>query len=411
MDTPTTPGAETRILIASELYLPDRVAGPAAVVIADGVIQAVWREVDARTARQRAERELPSSSVAVTDLRPWRVAPGFIDLHTHGLKGHDVTSGPQSDITAMACDLPRTGVTAFYPSIASTGREETRRQVVRIEAARRDAAAPTAAEILGIRLEGPFISHRKKGAQYEPAIRPPDPVELDELAELGRVCIVDFAPEEDHGLRLLAALNRHRILASIGHTMATYEQAIAALDGGARHSTHLFNAMPTTEHRAPGAAGALLTDRRATVEVIADGIHLHPATLSLVVAARGPRDVALVTDAVAAAGLPDGTHNFVGRKVVLKDGAVRLPDGTLAGSALTLDRAVRNMVTLAGVDWSDAIRMATLSPARIAGVADRKGCIRPGADADLLALDDKGVIQLVWTRGHLAYAAGDQSPE
>ena len=411
MDTQTTSGAETRILIASELYLPDRVAGPAAVVITDGVIQAVWRDVDARTAPQRAARELPSPQVSVTDLRPWRVAPGFIDLHTHGLKGHDVISGPQSDISGMACELPRTGVTAFYPSIASSGREETRRQVVRIDAARGNTAAETAAEILGIRLEGPFISPLKKGAQDESAIRPPDPVELDELAELGPVCIVDFAPEEDHGLRLLAALDRRGILASIGHTMATYEQAIAALDGGARHCTHLFNAMPAIDHRTPGAAGALLTDRRATVEVIADGIHLHPATLSLVVAAKGPRDVALVTDAVAAAGLPDGTHPFAGRTVVLKNGAVRLPDGTLAGSALTLDRAVRNMVTLAGVDWSDAIRMATLTPASIAGVADRKGCIQLGADADLLALDANGVIQRVWTRGHLAYAAADQSAE
>jgi N-acetylglucosamine-6-phosphate deacetylase len=414
MDRHTTAGAGTQILIASELFLPDRVVGPAAVVVADGAIQAVWRDVDTRTAPRRAARELPSPLVGaavVTDLRPWRVAPGFIDLHTHGLRGHDVISGPQSDISAMACDLPRTGVTAFYPSIASTGREQTRRQVVRIDAARRDTAAETAAEILGVRLEGPFISRLKKGAQDESAIRPPDPVELDELAELGKVCIVDFAPEEDHGLRLLAALNRHGILASIGHTMATYAEAICALDGGARHCTHLFNAMPPIGHRAPGAAGALLTDRRATVEVIADGIHLHPATLSLVVAARGPRDVALITDAVTAAGLPDGTHSFGGRTVALKDGAVRLPDGTLAGSALTLDRAVRNMVTLAGVNWSDAIRMATLTPASIAGVADRKGCIQPGADADLVALDDNGVIHRVWTRGHLAYAAGHQSAE
>jgi len=406
-----TASAETRILIASELYLPDRMAGPAAVVVADGAIQAVWRDVDASTVQQRGERELPSPHVTVTDLRPWRIAPGFIDLHTHGLKGHDVTSGPQSDITAMACDLPRTGVTAFYASIASTGREETRCQVLRIDAARRDIARQTAAEILGIRLEGPFISRTKKGAQDEAAIRSPDSMELDELAELGRVCIVDFAPEEDHGLRLLAALNRRGILASIGHTNATYAQAIAALDGGARHCTHLFNAMPAIDHRAPGTVGALLTDGRATVEVIADGIHLHPATLRLVVAARGPRDVALVTDAVTAAGLLDGTHSFGGRTVVLKDGAVRLPDGTLAGSALTLDRAVRNMVTLAGVGWPDAIRMATLTPASIAGVSDRKGRIQPGADADLLALDDKGVIQRVWTRGHLAYAAGDQSAE
>ena len=410
MNIPTNPGAETQILIASELYLPDRIAGPAAVVVADGAIQAVWRDVDAGTGHERAQRELPSAQATVTDLGSWCLAPGFIDLHTHGLKGHDVTSGPQSDITAMACELPETGVTAFYPSIASTGRQETRRQVLRIDAARREAPA-TAAEILGIRLEGPFISRIKKGAQDEAAIRPPDPMELDELAELGRVCIVDFAPEEDHELRLLAALHRRGILAAIGHTNATYAQAIAALDGGARHCTHLFNAMPAIDHRSPGTVGALLTDRRATVEVIADGIHLHPAMLRLVVAARGPRDVALITDAVTAAGLPEGTHSFAGRTVVLKDGAVRLSNGTLAGSALTLDRAVRNMVTLAGVSWSDAIRMATLTPAAIAGVSHRKGCIQPGADADLLALDDKGVIQRVWTRGHLAYTAGDQSAD
>jgi N-acetylglucosamine-6-phosphate deacetylase len=164
--------------------------------------------------------------------------------------------------------------------------------------------------------------------------------------------------------------------------------------------------MPPLDHRAPGAAGALLTDRRATVEVIADGIHLHPLTLRLVLAARGPRDVALVTDAVGAAGLPDGSYTFVGRTVLLRDGAVRLPDGTLAGSTLTMDRAVRNMVGLAGMNWSDAIRMATLTPATIGGVADRKGRIAPGADADLLALDDAGEIQRVWTRGQLAYAAG-----
>jgi N-acetylglucosamine-6-phosphate deacetylase len=403
--------ADTRILIGRGLYVPDRVEGPAAVVISDGTIQAVWRDVDARAARQRVEQELPSADVTVTDLQPWRLAPGYIDLHTHGWHGHDVTSGPQSDITAMACGLPSTGVTAFYPSIASTGREETRRQVVRIEAARQESAADIAAEILGVRLEGPFISRVKKGAQYEAAIRPPDPAELGDLLELGRIAIVDFAPEEDPGLRLLAALNRHGILASIGHTMATCEQAIAALDGGARHCTHLFNAMPPLDHRAPGAAGALLTDRRATVEVIADGIHLHPVTLRLVVAARGPRDVALVTDAVGAAGLLEGTYTFVGRTVVLRDGAVRLPDGTLAGSTLTMDRAVRNMVALAGMDWSDAIRMATLTPATIGGVADRKGRIAPGADADLLALDDEGVVQRVWTRGHLAYATSAQSGE
>ena len=161
--------------------------------------------------------------------------------------------------------------------------------------------------------------------------------------------------------------------------------------------------MSSLEHRAPGAAGALLTDHRATVELIADGIHLHPAMLKLVIAARGARDVALITDAVAPAGLPEGDYEFVGRPVMVREGAVRLMNGTLAGSVLTLDQAVRNIVTFTGLGWSEAIGMATQVPARIAGVAQRKGTIASGADADLIALDANGVVQRTWVRGLLAY--------
>jgi N-acetylglucosamine-6-phosphate deacetylase len=192
-------------------------------------------------------------------------------------------------------------------------------------------------------------------------------------------------------------------LACIGHTASTYEQAIRAIDEGARHSTHLFNAMSPLEHRAPGAVGALLTDRRATVEIIADGIHVHPAMIRLVIVARGFREVALVTDAVAPAGLPAGEYEFVGRTVTVRNGAVRLPSGSLAGSVLTLDRAVRNIVTFTGLGWPEAIAMATHVPATIADVALRKGRIAPGADADLVALDDRGFVQRTWVRGHLVY--------
>ncbi len=147
----------------------------------------------------------------------------------------------------------------------------------------------------------------------------------------------------------------------------------------------------------------MLTDKRATIELIADGIHVHPAMIKLAIVARGPRDVALVTDAVAPAGEPEGDYDFVGRKVTLREGAVRLDSGALAGSILTLDCAVRNVVTFAGLDWSEAIRMATHTPARIAGMASRKGSIVPGMDADLVALDGKGIVQYTWTRGTLAY--------
>jgi N-acetylglucosamine-6-phosphate deacetylase len=234
---------------------------------------------------------------------------------------------------------------------------------------------------------------------------------MEELAEVGRgwIRIVDYAPEEDKDARFLATLVRLGILPSIGHTDATYEQAIGAIDGGARHTTHLFNAMSPLTHRAPGVPGAFLTDHRATVEIIVDGIHLHPAVTRLVVAARGFRDVALITDAVDPAGLPEGEYQFVGRKVTVRNGAVRLANGALAGSILTLDRAVRNIVAFTGIGWSEAISMATQVPARIAGLAPRKGSIAPGGDADLVALDDQGFVQRTWVRGQLAYQGENRS--
>jgi len=348
---------------------------------------------------------MPGQSIEVSDLHSWCVAPGYIDIHTHGLHGHDITTGSQEDIAAITRELPNFGVTSFFPTIATTGKKETAVQIQRVVAVAESQEHEQEAEILGIRLEGPFVSHKKKGAQYEPGIRQPDPVEMSELAARGHglVRIVDYAPEEDADDAFLATLVRLGILPCIGHTAATYEQAIHAIDGGARHSTHLFNAMSRLDHRSPGVAGALLTDQRVTVEMIADGIHLHPAILKLIVACRGPRDIALITDAVAAAGLPDGEYEFVGRKVHVTGGSVRLADGTLAGSTLTVDRAVRNMVALAGVTWTDAIRMATLTPAQITGMDGSKGRVAPGMDADLVVLDEQGFVRRTWMRGQQVY--------
>jgi N-acetylglucosamine-6-phosphate deacetylase len=378
------------LILANSIYLPEEVGDPCGLVLEDGRIHSVVRSTHGVLAE------------TIVDLRPWRIAPGYVDLHTHGFASRDVTSGTESDIAAMAEALPCTGVTSFLPTVASTGRVETLEQVRRISAVMRERRAH-GAEVLGIRLEGPFISRARKGAQDEAAIRPPDARELASLVENGPIRIVDFAPEEDRQLEFLRALLRYEIVPSIGHTAASYEQTIAALDAGARHCTHLFNAMPPLEQRAPGPVGALLTDPRATVEIIADGVHLHAAALRLIYAARGARSTALVTDAMPAAGLPDGDYPFLARRVKVADGAARLPDGTLAGSILTLDAAVRNAVDLAGVSWSDAIRMATLTPARIAGQAQRKGALRPGADADFVALDERGVVHQTWRGGQKVF--------
>ncbi|MHB8600630.1 MAG: N-acetylglucosamine-6-phosphate deacetylase [Ktedonobacteraceae bacterium] len=400
-----------QILVAETVYAPEEIPGPVAVVIEGTKIREVWRKTDAATARRREAEQRLDATFAVTDLGTLRLAPGYIDLHTHGFQGHDVTTGSREDIESMACKLLRTGVTAFFPTIATTTQAKTEEQVKLVAGAAKGqlpmAKTPAidAAEILGLRLEGPFISRAAKGAQFEPGIRRPDPAEMETLANAGNgwIRFVDFAPEEDQGYHFLATLIERGVLPCIGHTAATYEQVIEAIDQGARHSTHLFNAMSGMQHRVPGAAGALLTDNRVTIELIADGIHVHPAMIKLAIVARGPRDVALVTDAVAPAGEPEGGYDFVGRKVTVREGAVRLDNGALAGSILTLDCAVRNVVTFAGLKWSEAIRMATHTPARIAGMATRKGGIVPGMDADLVALDDKGFVQYTWTRGYLAY--------
>lgn len=398
-----------QVLVTETLYTPEEITGPVAIVLAGTKIRAVWRVADVAQARQFCAERMPGAAIEVRALGSWRVAPGYIDMHTHGFHGYDITTGSREDMAAMARALPQTGVTSFFPTIATTGKTETVEQIQRVvrlaEQPEDEHGHTRRAEILGVRLEGPFISHAKKGAQYEPGIRPPDPAEMAELASIGHgwIRIVDYAPEEDAQDGLLTTLVLLGILPCIGHTAATYEQAIHAIDGGARHSTHLFNAMSRLEHRLPGVPGALLTDARATVEVIADGIHLHPAILKLAVACRGPRAVALITDAVAAAGLPDGEYEFIKRQVKVVNGSVRLADGTLAGSALTLDQAVRNMVTLAGMGWADALRMASLTPAEITGVSNRKGTVVPGRDADLVVLDEQGGVRGTWAQGQLVY--------
>lgn len=401
-------GTAVHILVAGALYTPEEIPGPACVVIEGARIRDIWPATTAAEARERIAALMPGVSATISDLGDARLTPGFIDLHIHGFHGFDVNSGSAADMREMARRLPAGGTTAFYPTIATTDRRRTTDCVTNIvAAATRAAADEPGAEIAGIRLEGPFISPAKKGAQYGDDIRRPDPVELRSLVEAGHglVRFVDFAPEEEGAEELLESAVRLGLVPCIGHTNATYEQAIQAIAGGARHSTHLFNAMSPLKHHAPGVPGALLTDERATVEIIADGVHLAPALLRLTLRARTARDVALVTDAMPAAGLPDGEYDFLRRKVIVRGRAARLADGALAGSTLTLDQAVRNMVDLTGITWANAIEMATRTPARIAGIDARKGRLAPGYDADIVVLDAGGRVLQTWTRGMLAYSA------
>jgi N-acetylglucosamine-6-phosphate deacetylase len=334
---------------------------------------------------------LPPPVGTVVDLGDRALVPGFVDLHVHGgggaqTNGADPESVEQA-VRATAVTHARTGTTALVATTVSDTEARLTAALEGVAAAVRSGSG-RGAEVLGAHLEGPWLSPGRAGAQEPAHLRPPTAGELDRLlaAAVGTLRMVTLAPEVPGALDVIRAAHRAGVLVSIGHTQATFAEAAAAFDAGARHVTHLFNAMPPLLHRAPGPAGAALADSRVTVEVIADGQHLHPAVLAVAAASAGRRLVA-VTDAISATGLPEGRHVLGRSEVVVRDGRVTLADApqTLAGSVLTMDRAVATLVA-AGVPLVDAVTAATLTPAGALGIG-HKGRLVPGADADLVVLD------------------------
>lgn len=347
-----------------------------------------------------------TASGTTRDLHGLTLLPGFIDLHIHGAGGMDAHAG---EIAALAAFLPRCGVTGFLPTLAAD--EESRtvaalRASAATMAAQRDGAP--GATVLGVHLEGPFLNPARAGAIAPEHMHPAEPARLARLLDAapGTVRLMTVAPDAPGVLELIPALVAAGIVVSLGHTAADYELFRRAIDAGARHTTHLFNAMTGINHRAPGAAGAALTDERITVELIADGEHIHPAILALTLRAKGPDHVAIVSDAVGPAGLTAGDYTWFGRQVHSDGRTVRLPDGTLAGSLGTLDRGLRTILAPvprgAGLSLAEAARTLATVPARILGLADR-GAIAPGYRADLVAVDDAGDVCLTIIGGRSAY--------
>lgn len=326
------------------------------------------------------------------------IIPGFIDVHVHGGDGADFMDGADESVGRVTAFHARSGTTALAATTLSGSRADLRDAVSSI--ARASRAASRGAEICGVHLEGPYINAKRAGAQNVGSIRPADIQEIESLHEHASHLrwIITIAPEIE-GARALIEHFRDRILFSIGHTAADYGDAVAAIGWGAAHFTHLFNAMTGMHHREPGVVGAALVSVEATAELIADGIHVHPAVLHIATRAL-PNRVALVTDAVRASGMPPGRYKLYEHEfTVSEDGAARLADGTLAGSTLTMNRAVQNMVELAGLPIEMVVPLATEIPARILGISERKGRIKRGYDADLVLLTPKFGIERVLVRG------------
>lgn len=324
------------------------------------------------------------------------IVPGFIDVHVHGGEGADFMDGSEEAAARVTEFHARNGTTTLAATTLSGSHEDLHRAVGAIARASRE---PRGAEIAAIHLEGPYINPRRAGAQDAASIRPADIHEIATLIEQAPELrwIITVAPELD-GARGLIEHFRDRVLFSIGHTAADFGEAVNALEWGAHHFTHLFNAMTGLNHREPGVVGAALVSTTTTAELIADGIHVHPAVLRLAVLAL-PHRIALITDAVRACGMPEGMYKLYGYDIAVAQGAARLANGTLAGSTLTMQRAVQNMVELAGLPLEMVIPLATEVPARIIGARERKGKIHAGYDADLVVLSEKFEVQRVIARG------------
>lgn len=326
------------------------------------------------------------------------LVPGFVDVHVHGGDGADFMDAHEEATARILGFHAMHGTTALAATTLSASRSDLHNAVETI--ARVSGDRPEGAEIVAIHLEGPYINADRAGAQDRASIRPADIHEVSALiAQAPRLrWMITLAPEIE-GAQDLIEHFRDRVLFSIGHTNADHATTVAALEWGASHFTHLFNAMTPLHHRDPGAVGAAFTAVTATAELIADGVHVHPAALRVGVQSM-PHRIALITDAMRACGLADGAYKLYDYNVTVADGAARLGDGTLAGSVLTMSGAVKNMIELAGLPVETVLPLATEVPARIAGVADHKGKIERRYDADLVLLNDRFEVERVWARGH-----------
>jgi N-acetylglucosamine-6-phosphate deacetylase len=331
-----------------------------------------------------------------------RLVPGFIDLHVHGAQGHDVMDGTQEALIAISRALAKEGVTGFLAT-TMTAKKSVLDEVLSVIA---DAKAHLpAAALLGIHLEGPFIAKDKMGAQKGEDVLSPNAnvfLRWQKMAK-GEIKLVTLAPELPDANELIQTLVNNRVIASVGHTNASYAETQAAIRAGCTHATHLFNAMRGLHQREPGAAGALLLSKEINAELIADGVHLHPAMLTLALCVKGKDRLVLVTDAMRAKCLGDGNYELGGQAVVVKNKIAQLANGTLAGSTLRMPDAIRNMTNFSGCELADAIAMASLNPARILGLDLHKGTIDVGKDADMVVLDNELEVLLTMREGEVIW--------
>ena len=336
----------------------------------------------------------------VIDVNGLFVVPGFIDIHVHGAVGFDTMDSTSEAILTMGDYFARHGVTAFLPTTVTASGKDTQAAIINVA---NTPVSSKGARHLGIHLEGPYVSHEFRGAQPPQHLRAADPAEYHMWLESSQVRLITVAPEVEGVPELISAGRKTGIEFALGHTSASYEQVLAAVDRGLRQATHTFNGMAGLNHRAPGALGAVLSDDRIWAQIIVDGVHVHPAVVKLLIKAKGIDHTIIVTDAIRASGMADGDYALGDQMVHVKGGIARTDAGGLAGSTLTMDQALRNVMEYANLSLLEALPMLTRVPAAAIGVEDRKGFLRPGFDADIVVLDQSYGVRLTIVGGNVVY--------
>ncbi len=396
------------VVCGGDIVMQDGLVDDGAVVVVHGRIAWVGRRA---ALPRRVDDPWGRGTVRVNALPELHVggrlvAPGLIDLHVHGGGGADVMDGTLDAWEALAAAHAAHGTTSLLVTTLTAPADELLRIARMIPEAVRTSESRSwrGARILGLHLEGPYIHPERAGAQNPAYIRPPNPAEMERLLEAadGWLRLVTLAPELPRAETVIAMLRRAGVAVAMGHTTATYDEAMQAVELGVGHAAHTFNAMTGLQAREPGAVGAVLLDPRVRAEVIADMHHVHPAVLRLLVKLKGANGVCLITDAIAAMGQGDGRLLLGGIPVHVKDGVCRLESGALAGSVLSMDRALANMVRTVGVPLADAVTMAAQTPAAAIGAHDA-GAIVPGRRADLIVLDDELCCRLTMVAGRIVH--------
>jgi len=383
-------------LTADRLFTPLDIIENPFVLIEDGRVTEIGSRANRSIPPQARHHDLPGAVLS----------PGFVDIHIHGAAGYDVMQSDAAGLSAVAALLAKHGVTSYFPTTVTASDEATLKALESLAGAIERAANDrncAGARPLGIHLEGPFLSHARRGVHPPEDLREPTLTRFERFwqAARGHIKMMTIAPELPGALEVIAEAARRGVCVSLGHSDADFAATLRGIEAGGRHATHTFNAMRALGHRDPGILGAVLTDTRISADIIADGIHSDPAIVRMFLKLKGSEQSVLITDGMAATGMPDGRYRLGPLEVEVKDGRC-MSNGSLAGSVLTMDRAVRNVMAFAGWTLASAVRLATRNPAQAAGIGGHTGTLAPGAAADIVVLSPTGEVLQTILGGQIA---------